>query len=318
MTDWGIFVTHFYRQSSEEQVRLWETLSVEQRSLFLEAYSALSANKTNTKIEPATDPVNAHSHTLAGEIDILISLGNDLRSKYSIWTSTKSSHEFNTWRLRSASALRELGPRAEHLLAMVDRKWIHIHSAQNIDMVLGAITAAKSLVARVPANPPQAQNKDIPVQTGRVSDSRSVFIVHGHDKATLQEAARLLSKLGLNPIILSEEVAGGRTIIEKLEQYSNACAALILLTADDVGGAAEQAPRQLLPRARQNVILELGYFVGLLGRRQVVVLYTPGIELPSDYVGVEYIRLDNEGAWKLRVAREFRAADLAVNLNDLA
>jgi predicted nucleotide-binding protein len=113
-----------------------------------------------------------------------------------------------------------------------------------------------------------------------------------------------------------EEPSLGRTLIEKLEQHSDVRVAIVLLTPDDFGATAVHS-HLARPRARQNVILELGFFLGVLGRRRVVVLYTDGVELPSDYAGVEYIRLDAEGAWRLRVARELRAAELKVDLNRL-
>ena len=86
-----------------------------------------------------------------------------------------------------------------------------------------------------------------------------VFIVHGHDEAARGPIARFIEKLGLEAVILHEQASGGRTIIEKLEYYSNVAFAVVLLTPDDVGAAKDLAGN-LNSRARQNVILELGYF----------------------------------------------------------
>ena len=83
----------------------------------------------------------------------------------------------------------------------------------------------------------------------------------------------------------------------------------MLLTADDVGGLASAAPA-LRPRARQNVILELGFCVGRFGRSRVSGLYEDGVELPSDFCGVEYTPLDANGGWKLKLARELYDAGL--------
>jgi predicted nucleotide-binding protein len=88
---------------------------------------------------------------------------------------------------------------------------------------------------------------------------------------------------------------------------------VVLLTGDDVGGTQ---PDKLQPRARQNVILELGYFVGKLGRSQVCALRAEGVEIPSDFAGVVYHPLDAGGAWKFQLARELKAAGYAVDLND--
>jgi hypothetical protein len=96
---------------------------------------------------------------------------------------------------------------------------------------------------------------------------RRVFLVHDHDESARETAARFLEKLSLEPVILHEQPSSGRTIIEKVEQYSEVAFALVLLAPDDVG-AKHGSEQALVPRARQNVILELGYFIGKLGRTQ--------------------------------------------------
>lgn len=123
-------------------------------------------------------------------------------------------------------------------------------------------------------------------------------------------------QLGYTPVILQEEVSGGRTIIEKFERHSADVAyAVVLFTAEDRGGLMSADPSTHRPRARQNVILELGYFIGTLTRHRVCVLYEEGVEVPSDIHGIEYIPLDTGGAWRLRLAKEMKAAGLNVNLN---
>ncbi len=144
----------------------------------------------------------------------------------------------------------------------------------------------------------------------------SVFVVHGHDEAIKQSVARLLEKLGLQPIILHEKATEGRTIIEKLEHYSDVDFAVILLTPDDIG-ADKEKPSDLRPRARQNVILELGFFLGVLSRKRVCPLYRGPMELPSDYMGVGYVLMDDAGAWKYDLAKELRAAGFDVDMNKI-
>jgi predicted nucleotide-binding protein len=148
----------------------------------------------------------------------------------------------------------------------------------------------------------------------RRAPGNSVFVVHGHDEAIKQSVARLLEKLGLQPIILHEKATEGRTIIEKLEHYSDVDFAVILLTPDDIG-ADKERPSELKPRARQNVILELGFFLGRLGRKKVCPLYRGPMDLPSDYIGVGYILMDDAGAWKYELARELKAAGFNVDMN---
>jgi hypothetical protein len=108
-----------------------------------------------------------------------------------------------------------------------------------------------------------------------------IFLVHGHDQAALQETARFLERLDQDILILREQPNQGRTIIEKFEEYADVGFAVVLLTPDDRGGTATQAYDAQRPRARQNVILELGYFLGRLGRKRVCALYRPGVEIPS-------------------------------------
>lgn len=146
----------------------------------------------------------------------------------------------------------------------------------------------------------------------------TVFVVHGRDNATKNEVARALHQLlGREPVILHEEPDGGRTIIEKFEHHANlAGAAVVILSPDDVGGLAS-ATQQLRPRARQNVVYELGWFHARLGRGRVIALVVGAVEKPSDIDGVLYVPKDSAGAWKTTLARELRNAGLAADANKL-
>lgn len=150
--------------------------------------------------------------------------------------------------------------------------------------------------------------------TKPVSPGNDVFIVHGHDEAVKDTVARFIQQLGLSPTILHEKPSEGKTIIEKLEKYSNnARFAVVLLTPDDTGGPRDGSRAQKY-RARQNVIFELGYFFGKIGRNNVCALYKEGVELPSDYHGVIYVPMDAAGGWKLTLAREIKQAGIDVDL----
>lgn len=144
-----------------------------------------------------------------------------------------------------------------------------------------------------------------------------VFIVHGHDDGARETVARLLERLHLDAIVLHEQASGGKTIIEKLEHFSDVDFAVVLLTPDDVG-AAKADTGNLRPRARQNVVLELGLFIGLLTRKHVCALYKGNVELPSDFGGVVYVPMDDGGAWKFLLGRELTAAGFDVDLNRIA
>jgi predicted nucleotide-binding protein len=146
-----------------------------------------------------------------------------------------------------------------------------------------------------------------------------IFIVHGHDEAIREGVARFVTSItSMEPLILHEQPnEGSETLIEKLERVAaNAGFAIVLLTGDDVGGPANIDPDQLQPRARQNVVLELGYFFGRFGRERVVALYEHGVELPSDAVGVMYVPIDGAD-WKLQLARTLKAAGYEVDADKL-
>ena len=147
------------------------------------------------------------------------------------------------------------------------------------------------------------------------SDSREVFIVHGHDEAAKESVARFIDKLGLKPIILHEQANKSRTIIEKFESHSDVAFAVVLMTPDDVGASAKK-PNETKSRARQNVILELGFFLGKLGRDRVCALYKSDVETPSDFDGVLYVPMDAGNGWQLQLAKEIRAAGIAIDMNN--
>jgi len=187
----------------------------------------------------------------------------------------------------------------------------------------------------------------------RIAQSSSkVFIVHGSDHKPLKELKAMLAEFGLNPIVLHEKASGSRTIVEKLEKYSNVGYAFVILTPDDVGcldvrvskslksvvetlqnlveaytvikrkGPLKKARGELSrvislfkPRARQNVVLEFGYFMGLLGRDRVCCLYKGDVESPSDMHGIVYIPFKesvNECCDK--IVKELKAAGYEIKI----
>jgi predicted nucleotide-binding protein len=162
---------------------------------------------------------------------------------------------------------------------------------------------------------PTVKEDELSASSTQASRGRRAFVVHGHDGDVKYQVAGFLEKItGERPVILHEQVDSGRTIIEKFEDYaSEAGFAVVLLTADDRGRASNE--NKLRPRARQNVVFELGFFLGRLGRDRVVALYQPGVELPSDLSGVLYKPLT--GNWHTELARELRAAGINVDLKKL-
>jgi len=145
-------------------------------------------------------------------------------------------------------------------------------------------------------------------------ENTKIFIIHGHDEGTKEKVARFLMQMNLDPIILHEKPNEGKTIIEKFEKHSlDVGFAIALLTPDDVGNSRVNE-KNLTYRARQNVILELGYFIGKLGRKRVCALLGKDVEIPSDYSGILYIPLEEE-TWKFNLAKELKNAGFKIDMN---
>ena len=146
--------------------------------------------------------------------------------------------------------------------------------------------------------------------------SNKVFLVHGRDDGTKARVARFLERIKLDPVVLQEMPNQGNTIIEKFEHYASTVKfAVALLTPDDEGSLSNETGNPQ-PRARQNVIFELGYFVGKLGRDRTCALVKGNLEMLSDYSGVIYIRLDDDDGWQMRLIQELKSAGYNVDAND--
>jgi transcriptional regulator with XRE-family HTH domain/limonene-1,2-epoxide hydrolase len=173
----------------------------------------------------------------------------------------------------------------------------------------GKSSANRGTPARTRLSPPAAAAE----RSVQRHNNPTIFIVHGHDEALKEQVARTVERISdAKVVILHEQADGGKTIIEKFEKHaSGAEFAIVLLTPDD-----EVANGSAL-RARQNVILELGYFIGKIGRSKVCALYKGPLDLPSDIAGVLYKQVDSGGGWRLELGRELTEAGITVDLNRL-
>lgn len=170
-----------------------------------------------------------------------------------------------------------------------------------LDALFGVRTAEPAPVVNLPTL--------VDPNTGRTS--RRVFVVHGRNDQAKSEVVGFLEELSLEPIVLHEQPSMGRHLLTKfIDEAELATFAVVLMTGDDVGGLPEG---EMLPRARQNVILELGYFLSHLGQPRVCALVTPGLEPPSDFDGIVYVRMTPEGGWRTELERELRAAKMPVD-----
>jgi len=143
-------------------------------------------------------------------------------------------------------------------------------------------------------------------------DKSKVFIVHGQDDAAKTEVARFIERLGLEAVILHEQPNSGKTIIEKIEAYSNVGFGVVIYTPCDIGAKKGE---DVKPRARQNVIFEHGYLIGKIGRNNVCALVKEELEKPNDISGVVYIQMDSYNAWRIALAKEMKSAGYNIDMN---
>lgn len=242
---------------------------------------------------------------LATKISEFIDIGwnSDKESSYRSWESRVSAFLSSAVDEITANEFKKLGQ------ANIFDSWTNCRDRQ-LGHLEGLAVRFESTDASN-QNSSQGNAKNIPIHP-----TKKVFVVHGHDVETKESVARFLERLRLEPIILHEQANSGRTIIEKFEAFSDVGFAIVLLTPDDIG-ASSSAPKELKPRARQNVILELGYFMGRLSRYRVCALYKQGVEIPSDYQGVLYVELDSAGAWRTKLAQELVEANFSIDLDGL-
>jgi predicted nucleotide-binding protein len=148
-----------------------------------------------------------------------------------------------------------------------------------------------------------------------------IFLVHGRDEAAKHEVARFLeTRVGLEVVILGERPNRGRSILTKFQEEANGAAfAVVLMTPDDLGhlrpellppATAAPAPA---PRPRQNVIFEMGFFIGQFGVERVCALVPAGVERPSDYDGIVYVPFDDAEGWQRKLVTELHAANVPVS-----
>jgi len=159
------------------------------------------------------------------------------------------------------------------------REELVFHRQRSIGLLSQAIKSLEERISEAGGQPDAAAPH---LRLPPASDNRKVFVVHGHDDGPREAVARYLERIGFSVVILHEQANRGKTIIEKFEANADVGFAVVLLTPDDLGGPVNGEQKH---RARQNVILELGYFIGRLGRERVCALKAGDIELPSDILG---------------------------------
>jgi len=235
----------------------------------------------------------------------------ELQNQYYTWD------EFNTTLLRNSFTTAEASRNYTSIVAIGWADDSPTRYRQIVDSLKGSLrrlTSVKerlSLFEEVPSIKVSPTNTEISLP----GEKPAIFLVHGRAEGPKHAVARFVRDLtGTEPIILAEQANLGRTVIEKFEKHASQVSfAIVLATGDDEGRL--KGSSEMMPRARQNVILELGWFAGRLGRDRVAMLYESNVELPSDMAGVLYAELDSREGWKLRLAKELKATGFSVDMN---
>lgn len=218
-----------------------------------------------------------------------------------LFTSEEISEEYTHYFGFAVGGMRppSLGEKIQDFHEDVDDK---IHRLESIEGRLELIPVSSSVNGSKTSEPKVVS-----------FDKSKVFIVHGHNNEAKLEVARFIEKIGFTPIILHEQVSGSKTIIEKIEAYSDVGFGVVIYTPCDVG-AKNSEPFNLQGRARQNVVFEHGYLIGKLGRSNVCPLVKGNVETPSDISGIVYTSMDS-GNWQLELAKELRASGYPIDMN---
>lgn len=167
-----------------------------------------------------------------------------------------------------------------------------------------------------------AKEGDAPAPNAPTNPSvanKKVFVVHGHDTVSREQLELVLHKLGLDPFVLANTGGGGLTIIEALEleigtNNNQARFGIVLMTPDDMGYSKSDGTENVQPRARQNVVLEMGMLISAIGRGNVAILKKGHLEAPSDAQGILYIPFNDHVKESVpKLADRLRAAGFVLN-----
>jgi predicted nucleotide-binding protein len=166
-----------------------------------------------------------------------------------------------------------------------------------------------------------SNGKVLPTTTA--ATPQAIFVVHGHDSSSREQLELVLHKLGLQPFVLQNTDGGGLTIIESLEKMigKNAASAfgIVLMTPDDVGYSKSQGDTEAKPRARQNVILEMGMLLASLTRDRVAILQKGFVEHPSDVNGIIYIPFNEHVKEAVpKLASRLQSAGITITANQIS
>ena len=199
------------------------------------------------------------------------------------------------------------GPKGHKMSYYPTNCTIHIQGTKTKQQELEAIFAGK------------LESEEVQGVASQDKDPK-IFIVHGHDTEALDGLDLFLRRLGLETYILKNQAGSSETLIEALEQkiYRDSAFGIILMTPDDWGYARDNKKGKQ-PRARQNVIFEMGMAFASLGRDRCAILKKQNLELPSDLEGI--IRYDFKKSVKevgVKLVEHLRKAGIPIDNANLA
>lgn len=156
---------------------------------------------------------------------------------------------------------------------------------------------------------PPAQIAEI-VELPRRLMTHRVCVIHGQNDALKNAVSDYLQKLGLEPVVLHKQPSGERNIMEKIEILPEVDYAVVLLTDDDFvqTGKSSRGGKAL----SRNVLFELGYYIGRLGKSRVCALYKGHNKPPRDYEGISCLTISDNQVWRRLLGMELKEAGFEI------
>ena len=209
-----------------------------------------------------------------------------------------------------ATADKLLLPNQENLIAAKDKKYL-IESIVK-GKVKGAYVCTEKFLPITPKN--RSLSQSATSASGNLS--RRIIVVSGADREMKQALTGALTKLSLMPLVMCEEPNQGKKIVENFSRdYADVGFAVVLLSPDDFAYATNEVATKRKLRPQQDVVFELGFLLGKLGKDNVIVFWRECVnfESPIDLEGMKVTAFDDQDSWKLALIRELTNCGYTVN-----
>jgi len=212
------------------------------------------------------------------------------------------------WSYETADKLKL--PNKENLVAVKDKKYL----IENIikGRVKGVYVCTEKFLPPTEKNMSSSQSAIS--SSGNLG--RRIFVVSGADDEMKHALTGALTRLSLIPVVLCEEPSQGKKIVENFSRvYTDVVFAVVLLSPDDFAYPKNEAATKRKLRPQQDVVLELGFLLGKLGKANVLVFFreSANFEIPTDFEGIKVTAFDDRDSWKLALIRELTNCGYNVN-----